>query len=89
VGDTIQFTDGSTNSPTSWSWNFGGGTPATLLTLQNPKAVFPAGGTYTGTLTATNTGGSDIYSLNITSHALPTPSVTLSGYVMTCTTPGG
>jgi len=87
VGDTIQFTDASTNAPTSWSWNFGGGSPATS-NLQNPKAVFPAGGTFSVSLTATNLGGSDIYSLNITSHALPTPTVTLSGYIMTCTTPG-
>ena len=35
-GDAVQFTDGSTNNPTSWSWTFSGGTPETS-TAENPS----------------------------------------------------
>ncbi len=56
VGQTIQFTDLSTNTPTSWSWNFG---DSTTSTAQNPTKSYSAAGTYNVTLTATNAGGSD------------------------------
>jgi len=52
----VTFTDLSTNSPTSWNWNFGdGGTSA----VQNPTHQYTAVGNYTVTLTATNANGSD------------------------------
>ena len=58
-GNCIAFTDASTNSPTSWSWSFPGGTPATSTT-QNPSSVcYAAAGTYAVTLTATNASGSN------------------------------
>ena len=53
---TVQFTDTSTNSPQSWSWNFGDGT-STLA--QNPKHIYSEPGTYTVTLEVTNSDGSD------------------------------
>ncbi|OPX64950.1 MULTISPECIES: PKD domain-containing protein [unclassified Methanoregula] len=53
---TVQFTDMSTGSPTSWSWDFGDGGSSSL---QNPSHVYLTTGTYTVTLTATNAGGSD------------------------------
>lgn len=53
---TVQFTDASTNTPTSWSWNFGDGTTSTV---QNPSHTYSAAGNYTVTLTATNSAGSD------------------------------
>jgi PKD repeat protein len=53
---SVQFTDQSTNTPTSWSWTFGdGGTSA----VQNPLHTFTSPGTYTVTLTATNSAGND------------------------------
>ena len=55
VGGSVTFTDQSTNSPTSWSWNFGGG--ATNSTVQNPTATFNTIGTYNVTLNATNQYG--------------------------------
>ncbi|TNF45634.1 MAG: PKD domain-containing protein [Bacteroidetes bacterium] len=57
VGGSVNFFDQSTNVPTSWSWNFGGG--AANSTQQNPQATFTAVGTYDVTLTATNAYGSD------------------------------
>jgi PKD repeat protein len=59
IGDCINFTDLSTGAPTSWSWSFPGGTPATS-TLQNPTNIcYSTAGTYNVTLTATNANGSN------------------------------
>ncbi len=52
----VTFTDLSTGGPTSWSWNFGDGGTSTA---QNPSHNFTVAGTYTVTLTATNSCGSD------------------------------
>jgi PKD repeat protein len=57
VGGSVNFFDASTNVPTSWTWNFGGG--AANSNNQNPSAVFNAVGTYTVSLIATNAFGSD------------------------------
>ncbi|HNF49180.1 MAG TPA: PKD domain-containing protein, partial [Chitinophagales bacterium] len=77
VGGTVAFTDNSSNTPTSWSWTFAGGTPATS-TLQNPTVTYNSAGTYTVTLTATNSLGSNtitqtnyITVINSTGAALP------------------
>ncbi|MDO7845624.1 PKD domain-containing protein [Hymenobacter sp. M29] len=51
----VQFTDGTQNAPTSWLWNFGDGTTSTA---QNPSHQYTAAGTYTVSLTATNSNGS-------------------------------
>lgn len=53
---TVTFTDQSTNSPTSWLWDFGDGTTSTD---KNPVHIFNLAGYYTVTLTATNGAGSD------------------------------
>lgn len=63
-GTVVNFTDLSTNSPTSWSWSvspatgwtYSGGTTASS---QNPSILFSTAGTYTVALTATNATGSD------------------------------
>jgi len=57
LGQPIQFSDLSTNNPTSWLWNFG---DAGTSTLQNPSHTYSSAGTYTVSLTATNSFGSDI-----------------------------
>ncbi len=56
AGQSVQFTDLSTNLPTSWSWDFGDGDTSTD---QNPSHTYSKTGTYTVTLTANNSYGSD------------------------------
>ena len=58
----IAFTDLSTNSPTSWSWDFGDGGSSTL---QNPTHTFATDGTYNVCLTATNGTASDTECQNV------------------------
>ncbi len=58
---TVQFTDLSAGSPTSWSWDFGDGGTSDL---QNPTHDYPAAGLYTVSLTATNSFGSDTKTIN-------------------------
>ena len=57
AGQSITYTNTSTNSPTSYSWSFPGGTPATS-TAANPTVTYNTAGTYNVSLTATNSGGS-------------------------------
>jgi PKD repeat protein len=52
---SVQFTDLSTNAPTSWSWTFGDNGTSTA---QNPSHSYNADGSYTVTLIATNGFGS-------------------------------
>ena len=55
----VQFTDMSTGNPTSWSWEFEGGDPATS-DLQNPEVSFNSPGTYTVSLMVSNADGSNM-----------------------------
>lgn len=48
---SVKFTDNSTNSPTSWLWNFGDGMTSTL---QNPSHTYQTSGSYNVSLTAIN-----------------------------------
>ena len=64
TGTTVSFTDLSTNSPTGWAWSvspltgwaYAGGSTAVS---QNPGITFTTDGTYTITLVASNSFGSD------------------------------
>ncbi|MBS1547537.1 MAG: M4 family metallopeptidase [Bacteroidetes bacterium] len=55
-GQAVQFTDQSTESPSTWNWDFGDGTSSTL---QNPQHVYNTAGTMTVVLTAANCSGPD------------------------------
>lgn len=57
-GSAIKFTDQSIDLPTSWSWTFAGGTPATS-TDQNPTVTYANPGVYEVKLVATNATGTD------------------------------
>ena len=58
VGQSVTFTDASTNIPFVWNWTITGATPSTS-TVQNPTFVFNTAGNYTVVFTATNYNGSD------------------------------
>jgi PKD repeat protein len=62
-GQPVTFFDRTLGQPTSWSWTFQGGTPATS-TAQNPTVTFPAPGFYNVTLVATNSLGSSTSTQN-------------------------
>lgn len=55
-GDSVQFTDQSTNAPTEWLWDFGDGSTSTT---QNPSHSYSTAGSYEVTLTVSNNAGSD------------------------------
>ena len=67
VGTTVHFTDASTGTPTSWSWNFGDPASGASNTssAQNSTHVFSAPGLYNVMLTTTNAGGSASLSLSV------------------------
>ena len=52
----VNFNDQSTGQPSSWSWNFGDGGSSVL---QNPSHQYTVPGTYTVSLTVTNSCGSN------------------------------
>ena len=55
-GETVTFTDLSTNNPTEWHWFFEGGEPEESE-QQNPVVLYPTAGTYSVSLTAANEAG--------------------------------
>lgn len=65
---TVVFTDKSTGSPASWSWNFG---DRTYASIQNPTHIYYGVGTYTVSLTVTNTVGSNTSSSTINVSSVP------------------
>lgn len=56
INNPVQFTDQSTNTPTSWAWTFGDGGTSTA---QNPTHTYTTAGTMNVCLTATNAIGND------------------------------
>lgn len=79
----IYFTNATTGA-SSYSWDFGNGQTSSL---QNPSLIYVEGGTYTITLTATGSGGTDKITKTITIKNAPTKlkvnSITLTGYPLT------
>ncbi len=87
VGNEVSFTDLSTNTPTSWEWDFGDGTPS--VTEQNPKHIYTTAGTYTVSLSASNADGGDIKTMNNYITVVATPNAGTDGTLEICegTTP--
>ncbi|MGA2122563.1 MAG: PKD domain-containing protein, partial [Methanoregula sp.] len=71
---TVVFTDTSTGSPTSWNWSFGDGSLVNS-TDQNPVHTYDSIGTYTVSLNATNTLGSNLMVRSNYITADPAPSL--------------
>ena len=63
IGNSFILTDNSDYSPTSWSWTISPNTfsfiNSTTSSSQNPEVIFNTAGTYTISLTVTNSYGSD------------------------------
>ncbi len=60
LGQSNTFTNNSTNSPTSFSWNFGSGaSPATATTVGPHIVTYSTSGLKTISLTVSNSGGSN------------------------------
>ena len=78
---TVNFTDTSGQTPTSWLWEIDGAT----YTTQNASHVFAAPGIYPVRLTATNAEGSRSYQMTIIATETPVVSPPGDGTV----TPGG
>lgn len=79
---TVNFTDISTNTPSTWLWTF---TPATVTymggtsaTSQNPQVQFGSIGKYTVKLKVTNSAGSD--SITKTNLITVTPPTSINTY---------
>ena len=69
VGNSFEFTNNSntgnnvqTGNPITYVWNFGDNTTSTLM---NPTKVYETAGTYTVTLEATNSFGTDTYTKEV------------------------
>lgn len=59
VGGSVNFTDASTNSPTSYSWVFDGGSPSTSTSPNPTNITYSTAGLYQVSLTVSNASGSD------------------------------
>jgi PKD repeat protein len=57
TGSSIQLTDASSGNPTTWSWTITGASPP-LSNVQNPQVTYNSPGTYSITLSATNSTAS-------------------------------
>jgi PKD repeat protein len=73
VGQSVTFTDTSTNIPSAWTWTFTGGTPNSSI-VQNPVITYNTAGNYAVTLVAANFNGTDTETITgyITVTAYPT-----------------
>ena len=84
----IEFTDESMDAPTSWSWEFPGGTPS-ASTEQHPTIVYETPGAFPVTLTVENAAGSNAVVVNdlIIINDVPNADFTYveSGGTVTCT----
>jgi len=74
---SVSFTDMSTNTPTSWLWQFGDGSSSDQ---QNPEHIYAGAGVYSVSLTVTNEYGENTLVMNglITVYPVPSLSVTVA-----------
>ncbi|PLX06908.1 MAG: hypothetical protein C0594_06590, partial [Marinilabiliales bacterium] len=62
LGNTVNYTDLSTGNPSSYNWEFEGGTPE-YSTDQNPVVTYNTAGTFNVTLVVSNSTGEDSVTL--------------------------
>jgi len=78
---SVQFTDESLCNPDSWLWEFGDGNTSTE---QHPSYIYSSPGTYTVSLTATNSLGDDTYTATDLIEVHENPTVNLGGDIELC-----
>jgi PKD repeat protein len=59
IGQSVNFTDFSVNTPTTWQWTFEGGTPSTSGDENPSGVIYTSAGSYDVTLIVSNDFGSD------------------------------
>ena len=82
---TLQFTDISTNDPTSWAWDFGEGNTSSD---QNPVHIYTSYGIYNVSLTATNAAGEDTMIKNEYIQIIPMVGGDIGYYLIHCNIDG-
>ncbi|WP_210490009.1 kelch repeat-containing protein [Rufibacter aurantiacus] len=82
LGSPIAFTDNSLPFATSWNWSFPGGNPSSS-TVQNPIVIYETPGTYSVTLTVSNTLGTGTPTTQLIRLNNP-PKVTLAPFSSIC-----
>lgn len=84
VGESVTFTDLSTESPSNWSWTFAGGSPSSS-SLQNPTVTYNTVGTFAVSLTATNNFSNNTETKTAYIVVGDFPTVNISGQNTFCT----
>ncbi len=79
----VNFTDLSTNSPTSWTWQFAGGSPNSS-SVQNPSVSYNNSGVYSVTLTASNANGSNTKTVSGYINVYESPSASVAETDVSC-----
>ncbi|MBN2172943.1 MAG: beta-propeller fold lactonase family protein [Bacteroidales bacterium] len=79
VGENVEFTDLSQNNPTSWEWDFEGGTPM-VSSEPNPTVIYDTEGSFDVSLTVTNDAGSDTKTETDYINVLPLTFIDESGF---------
>jgi len=83
VGQSVTFTDTSTNIPSAWTWTLPGATPNNSI-VQNPAVIYNTPGTYTVTLVAANFNGTNTKTVTSFITVTAFPSVTLTTPASRC-----
>ena len=84
AGSFFNFTDTSTETPSSWSWVFEGAIPSSSFS-QNPSNITYANpGTYSVSLTVSNSVGSDAVSMSGYITIESNPTITLTSNAPSC-----
>ncbi len=63
VGQSVAYTNTSTNCQSTYAWTFAGGIPATSTAI-NPTIIYNSPGSFAVSLTVTNPGGSNTKTVN-------------------------
>jgi len=72
IGECVNLIDESTGDPTSWDWDFGGAATPNTSTDNNPSICPTTVGTFTISLTVTNSNGTSTTTHDLMVNAIPT-----------------